>query len=268
MPDTLLFIVAVNAMINCFASGICGVVLAQRSGVSNWIGAISGIAIPWLGLIVPVAMSRRRGLPTDRFRKTSLHLSGVLLLGLAPLVVVGSLFADWVSGGVQVNKIGNVGDIAEQFSWGAGQSASGSFVLIAYAVALVGLGVGALQHAGLRFAIPAAWLTATAATILLDVVITSSVLAEWAGRAATVTADQAQSELSVGAGAWLAVIGCLLGYMGSLLLVGNNRLSVRAVVGDIATVTPRLSTRYSAGGSPVVESAQQAALPTKEDDGW
>ncbi len=217
MEQLLGLTLAGNVLANVLASGLSGRSIAVRAGRPGVQGALIGGLLPWLGLLIVMAIGGRDlGRSAATPAKRGIGLFGVVLMCLGAALVLIASFGEWAK----------VGGSALQFRQSLSVSGAISPQLVTTSALIsalfVALAVGAWRHGGLRFCLVAAFLTTTAAALFVDVMIVATLLAELARTSAEASQGNVRVSLLIGSGAWMSMAGCVVAYVGSLFLLMRN----------------------------------------------
>lgn len=264
MTELLTLTVLGNIGANVLASAVGGGAMALRAGRPRWHGSLLGGLLPWLGLLILAAMTaRQRRVFTYAPARKGLGRAGVALLVLGGAAVLVSAFGEGIRVGVTAMQV------RQSVAW-AGVMSPEFIVSIAVVAGLfAGLGVGAWRHGGLRFTLLAAMLTTFAATLFVDLVIVAGLVSELIRQSEGLTGGTVRLSLLLGWGGWLALIGCVGAYVGSVfLLLRRPALVVAPVVPSPAPgasfVAPPPWGSSPGAGTPGGWSTPQQPL----NDGW
>ncbi|TWE09227.1 hypothetical protein [Rudaeicoccus suwonensis] len=224
MVDSLVLVVLIDGLIHALASGLAGYAVAVRSGRRVWPAVVLCILLPWLGVAILAASSGARLRAARSPRNRARNIASISLL-VGGLLIFASLLDAWAT------VSGHERTYAESFSAGPGDTGFGIMVVGIVGLVLIAMAAASWFHGGLRFGIPAAWVTAALATVMIDLAVISALLDGFVGRLRNLSADQASAQLSVGGGTWLALLGAVLGLAGALAMVLSTMSSVSAPLG-------------------------------------
>lgn len=252
MFELLVIVVVSNLAAHMVASGLAGSLQSQRVGAPRWQGLLLGGLVPWIGLVILAAHYARR--PRHwvlRPARSGFGLVGVLLLLLGGLGVAASMFLDW----------GSLRGSALQFTTGVkadvGSNASVTTFAFVTAAILVGLGLGAWWHGGLRFAMLAAFLTTVIGTTFADVAVVADLVSRLATQADDLSGGAVSVRLLIGEGAAVALVGCVAAFLGSLALLLHRPMTV-ADARELGREPKNAAVAASAPvGAPLVAAAEK-----------
>lgn len=244
MPDSLALIILVAFGLHCAVSAVAGYAVARRRGRSILPAVAICAVLPWLGVCGLAALASGT-LPTDRSPRNLLRTAGVVALALGGVLVVFSLADDWATAS------GNADRYKEAVGGGPSDSGVGVVVVALLGLVLVAFAIAAWRHGGLRFAIPVAWVSTTAASVLVSAILVTDVLNDMVGGVATFAAGQAHASLEVGGGAWSALAGAALAVLASVALMLSAAIPAGPASPVLATV-----------------SAFSTVVDTTSDDPW
>ncbi len=248
MPHFMSQALLLGLAVNVVASALAGLALTRRVAAPSWAGLALGALLPWVGpLILALVLVRRPRVWTKCPARSGFRLAGVLCLIAGAVFVFGSSFVEWAQARASTVEYQAAG------TWGAGD---GTLTAITTVVALVfvALGVGAWVKGGLRFGIPAAFLAAQVSAISLLLVALAGLAPGLGSQAGQFSGGIIRLSLVVGRGAWLALLGCSVILLGSLLLLAKPSATAHAVVA---------SQEHALGVVPAA-----APLPDRPHDTW
>jgi hypothetical protein len=239
MPDSLAVTLLLNYVLNAIPSGLAGYALARRSGLRPVPVVLVAALLPWVGLLVPMLMSRGRRRPVRA--RSGLGTVGLVALVAGVGLLVASLTAEWAS------LEGSIHEYGTSLSGRLGDSGAGQVSVLVFAALLVILAAGAWWHGGLRYAVPLAWLSTGLAITMIDLAIGSTFVGSFVGSAVSLTGGHATAGVWVGLGARLALAGLATAYLASLLLLAQ---AARPRVGEPTLAEAGNAIRASASAAP------------------
>ena len=236
--------------------------------MKGWIGALVGALVPWLGpLVLSLVLLRRQRVWPARPARSGFQLAGVIGLGLGAVFIIGSSFVEWAL------AEGSALQFQAGGAWGAGDATLMGFTAT-FGVVFLLLAFGAVAKGGLRFGVPAAFVAAQAGSLALLLIALAGLAPGVIDQARQLSGGIVRLSLLIGRGAWLALLGCGVAWLGSLALLAKP-----AGVASTPLVTPQpdvppapgaASDGWDSWGTPSGQApdAQWGGSSAQSTDGW
>ncbi len=263
MGSGLFFAYVTGHLINGIGSGLVGLSLARRNGRPGAVGLLPPLLLPWVGLLVPLAMLRKGTFKPGNGGRGARGLLTLVLIGVGAALSLVSLGYDW--GGADADMEGQKASIG----LGMGDTTFGSTLVVLFAVSTLALAIGYYLHGGLRYAAPMVASATLYGSIMAMSLIAAIGLDDLGRTTGNLTAGHAHAEVEVFSGTWIAAASAVACLLGAYWAAYSNGRGVQSVSGGAAlkrTAIENVSpTPPNAGSGDVAPPSEHGRW---EIEGW